>query len=236
MKILILTDNSLSHDLGNSLREKYGGIEIFQSPNGRLTDVPRLNIKESTAHVIENYGLVISIHCKQLFPEVLVRCVRCVNVHPGYNPHNRGWFPQVFSILNGLPMGVTIHEIDDELDHGPIIAQREYVMKSWDTSGSIYSRIMNIEREMVLEHFESIVEGSYSTHSPPIEGNLNLKRDFDELRELNMDQEGTFRDFLNQLRALTHNEFRNAFFIDEAGEKVFVRVVLEHDKSDNSRS
>ena len=231
MKTLILTDNDFSFQLSTDLSEQYDGIDICQSPHGPLTDVRRLDVKENTVHIIENYGLVISIHSRQLFPAPLVRGVRCVNVHPGFNPHNRGWFPQIFSILNGLPMGVTIHEMDEKIDHGPIIAQRKYEIKSWDTSGSIYLQIMKIEREMVLENFDSILEGSYVAYPPSFEGNINLKRDFDQLRELDMDREGTFRNFLDHLRALTHDEFRNAFYIDDSGEKVFVRVILEPEHS-----
>lgn len=70
---------------------------------------------------------------------------------------------------------MTIHEIDDQLDHGPIIAQRECAIESWDSSGSVYARLMDIERELVLEHFDAIRDGSYTAKSPATEGNLNLK-------------------------------------------------------------
>jgi len=81
-----------------------------------------LNLKnnDNVKFILENYDLVLSIHCKQLFPPILVENVKCINVHPGYNPINRGWFPQVFSIINDLPIGATIHEIDNELDNGKI--------------------------------------------------------------------------------------------------------------------
>ncbi len=46
----------------------------------------------------------------------------CVNDR--VSTHNRGWFPQAFSIIDGQKVGVTIHEIDDQLNHGPIIAQQ----------------------------------------------------------------------------------------------------------------
>ena len=78
-----------------------------------------------------NY-LIISLHCKQLFPKGLISTVKCINVHPGLNPHNRGWYPQVFSIINKRPLGATIHEIDEELDHGDVIAQKEVPVFSWD--------------------------------------------------------------------------------------------------------
>jgi methionyl-tRNA formyltransferase len=177
--------------------------------------------------VISTYGLVLSIHCKQIFPKELVRGIRCVNIHPGLNPYNRGWFPQVFSIINGLPSGVTIHEIDEELDHGPIITQREYKIESWDTSGSAYAKIMALERELVLEWFTAIRDRKYKATPPRHEGNLNLKRDFDKLRQIDLNQQGTFGAFINRLRALTHDDFRNAYFIDTSGVRVFVRINLD---------
>src|SRR5262249_17417629 len=120
-----------------------------------------------------------------------------------------------------------IHEIDDQLDHGPIIAQRECPIEPWDSSGSVYARLMAIERELGVEHFAAGRDGSYTTEPPPIEGSLNLKKDLEELRQLDLNEHGTFGDFLNRLRALTHDDFRNAWFVDASGRKVFVRVVLE---------
>ena len=134
---------------------------------------------------------------------------------------------QVFSIINGLPAGVTIHEIDEKLDHGPIIVQKEYKIEPWDTSGSAYAKIMEIEKELVLEHFPSIMEGTYQAIPPVNEGNINYKKDFEQLKFLDLNEVGTFRDFLNRLRALSHNDYRNAYFIDQSGSKIFVRVIFD---------
>ncbi len=82
-------------------------------------------LKECDNSFFDKYILFISLHCKQIFPQRLTDNYRCINIHPGYNPYNRGWFPQVFSILNKNTAGVTIHEIDQELDHGPIIYQEK---------------------------------------------------------------------------------------------------------------
>lgn len=90
---------------------------------------------------------------------------------------------------------------------------------------------MDIERELVLEQFAAIRDGSYKAKPPAIEGNLNLKKDFERLRHLNLNEQGTFGDFLNRLRALTHDDFRNAWFVDASGRKVFVRIVLEPEEA-----
>ncbi|BBX74733.1 hypothetical protein MSHI_26390 [Mycobacterium shinjukuense] len=224
---MILTDNVHAHALAVELQARHGGIDVYQTPHGRLPDVPRIDINERVAEIVERYDLVMSLHCKQRFPAGLLDRIRCVNVHPGFNPYNRGWYPQVFSIINGLQAGVTIHEMDDQLDHGPIIAQKECAIESWDSSGSVYARLMEIERELVLEHFAALRDGSYQAKPPAVEGNLNLKKDFERLRHLDLNEHGTFGDFLNRLRALTHDGYRNAWFVDASGRKVFVRVVLE---------
>lgn len=226
-KTLVLTDNSHAHELAGDLNQLYGDIDVYQSPKGTLVGAPCLHVRDQESMIIDKYNLVLSIHCKQIFPPELVDGVRCVNVHPGLNPYNRGWFPQVFSIINGLPSGVTIHEIDNELDHGSIIAQREYKIQSWDTSGSAYAKIINIERELVLEHYTAIRDQTYKAVAPEKEGNLNYKKDFDRLKHIDLGQQGTFGEFIDRLRALTHDDFCNAYFIDASGNKVFVRISLE---------
>ena len=36
-----------------------------------------------------NYDLIFSIHCKQIFPFDLINHLKCLNVHPGFNPINK---------------------------------------------------------------------------------------------------------------------------------------------------
>jgi methionyl-tRNA formyltransferase len=229
MRSLILTDNAFALEMSRELANRFGDIDIRQSRGGTLQDLPVIDARRDIDRIIRDYGLVISIHCRQFFPASLVNAVRCVNVHPGFNPSNRGWFPQIFSLINGKPAGVTIHEMDEQLDHGPIIVQEEVQLRRWDTSGSAYRRIMLAERRLLMANFPMIRDGTYETYSPG-EGNLNTKEDFERLKRIDLNETGTFADFLNRLRALTHNEVRNAYFDDDSGQKVFVRVILEPEK------
>jgi dTDP-4-amino-4,6-dideoxyglucose formyltransferase len=226
MKTLVLTDNAYALALAQELNARFLDVDVFQSPGGCLADVPILNVKLQFSQIIETFDLVVSIHCRQMFPSVLFNRVRCVNVHPGYNPYNRGWYPQVFSIINGLPCGVTIHEIDAELDHGPIIIQRECHIDPWDTSESVYKKLMKMEYELVMENFEAIRAGNYSAAPPGSSGNLNLRKDFESLRLLNLDEVGTLDSLLRRLKALSHGDFRNAYFLTESGDRVFVKLDL----------
>lgn len=183
-------------------------------------------IKDEVDSLITENDLIISLHCKQLFPAKLVNSVRCVNVHPGLNPFNRGWYPQVFSIINGLPSGVTIHEMDEELDHGPIIVQQEIPISESDTSLTVYNRILDAEIVLLMEHLPTIIEGKYNTMIPE-EGNLNLRADFDKICELDLSEVDTFENHIKKLRALSHGEFANAFYRDKNGNKIYISVNIK---------
>ena len=195
--------------------------------------VKAYKVKEVGAELAANHDLVISIHCKQLFPPELVNGTKCLNVHPGLNPYNRGWYPQVFAIMNGMPHGATIHEIDVELDHGPIIDQKEVEIHPDDTSLTVYNRVLEAELDLLRKNLGQILEGTYATFQPESEGNLNMIKDFRELLKLDLAEQGDMRHFINKFRALTHGQYKNAYFVDpETGDKIYVSINLERRKDE----
>jgi methionyl-tRNA formyltransferase len=191
--------------------------------------LPEVDINATASLLAGEYGLIVSLHCRQIFGAEVLEKLRCVNVHPGLNPHNRGWYPHVFSIINGEKAGVTIHEMDERLDHGPIIVQQECPIFRWDTSGSVYGRLLHLEKELLLEHFPAIRDGNYSAASPHEDGNVNTRKDYEDLRRLHLEEMSTYGEVLDRLRALTHGEYKNAFFLDDDGKRVYVRVLLERE-------
>ncbi len=151
IRAIIITDNIIQYERFKRLIIDKGRkdltVKFCHSPiRSALWDhsdaIEVIDVKKDTARIAANFDLVISIHCLQLFPKNLVNSVRCINIHPGYNPINRGWYPQVFSIINNLPIGATIHEMDEELDHGPIIARKMVQKFDWDTSLTLYDRVL----------------------------------------------------------------------------------------------
>ena len=213
--------------MATELKVKYNRIKIFQSPRGKLDSVPKIDLIKQTPFIISNFDFILSIHCKQIFPPCLFKEITCVNVHPGYNPYNKGWYPHIFSMINGLPSGVTIHEITEEIDNGPIIYQKEYKIKSWDTSTSVYENIKKIERNLLFKYFTNLRDKKYKTYSPKTYGNYNKKQSFDKLVKINLDKCASFREFINILRALSHKNYKNAYFIDENKNKVFIDISLK---------
>lgn len=234
-RILFVSDNRfLIEKIHKMVDDRTDMICTFVRTGGNVgsymscpTDMASINIKTDYASLMGKYDLIFSIHCMQIFPAALVSSVRCINVHPGYNPFNRGWYPQVFGIINNKPCGATIHEMDAELDHGGIIAQREVEVLPWDNSRTVYDKVLATEIVLLKENLDSIVNGSYSVYEPAIEGNVNTKKDYRELCQLDLNEVIRVGDFVNRLRALSHPPYKNAYFITEDGVKVSVSIEME---------
>lgn len=238
-KILIISDNPfLCHQFIEITRDIiYAEFNFefacspFSNPlNFQPVKISQLDLNDAVSinYILENFAKVFSIHCKQIFPKGLVNAIKCINVHPGYNPTNRGWYPQVFSIIYDLPIGATIHEIDEQLDNGGIIVRAKVQKYLADTSETLYNRILEKEVELLNIHLHDILIDNYDVIIPEKEGNLFLKRDFNNLLEIDLDESVRAGDLINRLRALTHGKFNNAYFVDkENGDKIFIGIQLK---------
>lgn len=238
MYIMVLTDNEFIYDKFNLLINdslyKNDKFDFFYSPKNLNFNIKynnsnsfkEISINEKLDDIIQKYDLVLSLHCKQIFPVKLVKSLRCINIHPGLNPYNRGYYPQVFSLLNKFPIGVTIHEMDELLDHGPVIVQEEVKINDWDTSYDVYKKIQDKEIELLTNQLRSIIDGNYNTTTTQ-EGNINMKKDFDELCEVDLDKTVTYREAIDYLRAMTFNGYNNAYFYDQYGNKIYIEIRLK---------
>ncbi|PKP05676.1 MAG: hypothetical protein CVU10_10010 [Bacteroidetes bacterium HGW-Bacteroidetes-5] len=241
-KVLIIIDNIIQYDRFKNVIKQKGRkdvkfifkhspikSDIWNHPDFKDLIFSQIDVKKEYDYIIQNFNLIISVHCFQLFPSELVKKIRCINIHPGYNPINRGWYPQVFSIVHNLPIGATIHEIDEKLDHGSIIARKFVNKYIWDTSFSIYNRVLNAEIELFEEFFDLIIDSNYKIINPENEGNIFLKKDFYELCKIDLEERGTFLDFYNKLRALSHGKYKNAWFEDPiSGKRIFLKLEIDY--------
>ena len=105
MKICVITDNLFLYNefkrIICSYDKSYKFDFFYSEINKRYTENQKdnmhfkpINLKKQTEEFFDSYDLFLSLHCKQLFPDELVLNHRCINIHPGLNPYNRGWFPQ----------------------------------------------------------------------------------------------------------------------------------------------
>ncbi len=186
-----------------------------------------INLKDKDVcdRIIQSYQIVFSLHCKQIFPTNLVEKLTCINIHPGFNPYNRGWYSQVFSIINKKPTGATIHLIDKDIDHGAIIYQEMIETYITDTSLDVYERIIKLEKNLISKYLENIINGTYQIRLPNQNGNYNSLQDFKDLCSLDLESIGTLEQHIDLLRSLTHGNFKNGFIVKD-GTKIYINIKL----------
>lgn len=175
-------------------------------------------------NLINNCDLVISAHCKKIFPRILVESIRCVNIHPGYNPINRGWFPQVFSMINQQTAGATVHIMNSSVDAGPVIAQGKVSIEFHENSFDVYRKIIALEKELFQNNLSKIMDFDFAGMETE-EGNYNSLSDFKSLCELDLNSQNTLEYHLRILKSLTFPGFQNGF-VRLNGRKYFVEVKI----------
>jgi len=148
----------------------------------------------------------------------------CLNLHPSYLPYNRGANPNVWSIVNDTPAGVTLHRMDESIDTGEILAQRRIEKRFSDTGKSLHQRLEDTQVELFKKAWPAIVadEISGETQSQNA-GTYARTEDFEELCQLDPDETVRVNEFLDRLRALTFPPYDNAR-IDIDGETYYVEI------------
>lgn len=87
--------------------------------------IKKLSSLKPDLFIVVAYGLILP-------PEVLnVPSNGCINIHPSLLPKYRGASPIQETIINGdKKTGTTLMLMDEKMDHGPILAQRELEIRN----------------------------------------------------------------------------------------------------------
>jgi methionyl-tRNA formyltransferase len=150
----------------------------------------------------------------------------CINLHPALLPHNRGRFPNIWSIVSKTPAGVTIHYIDEGIDTGDVIAQKEVPVEVTDTGASLYRRLEIEGLELFKATWPAIQAGTAS-RSPQAagSGSYHRARDVESIDEIDLQKSYRAEDLINVIRARTFPPHRGAYFMHE-GRKIYLRLEL----------
>jgi phosphoribosylglycinamide formyltransferase 1 len=85
---------------------------------------------------------------------------RIINVHPALLPAFKGLHAQRQALEYGVKItGVTVHFVDQEVDHGPIIAQGAVAVDPDDTEATLAERIRRVEHELYPLAIQLFAEG-----------------------------------------------------------------------------
>lgn len=150
----------------------------------------------------------------------------CINVHPAFLPYNRGAYPNVWSIVEGTPAGVTIHYIDEGIDTGDIIVQREVPVEPFDTGETLYRRLEREAVSLFREAWPDIRAGNIArVPQDRGQGTSHRVMDVNQIDEIDPEAEYRAKELIDILRARTFPPHPGAY-IRVGNRKVFLRLSL----------
>jgi len=115
-------------------------------------------------HLLEEEGIeyvLLAGYMRVLGPSV-VRAFegRVLNVHPALLPA----FPGAHSVRDALAWGValtgvTVHLVDEQVDHGPIVLQEAVPVLEDDDESTLHARIQEVEHRLFPRAARLLIEG-----------------------------------------------------------------------------
>ena len=130
---------------------EWGDYESRNDFSGALADV----VESSGAKgvVLAGFMRILSPSFVDRFPD------RILNIHPSLLPSFPGAHPVELALEHGVKVtGVTVHLVDELVDHGPIVAQRPVEVLEDDTPETLHERIQVVEHQLYPEVVAAFVE------------------------------------------------------------------------------
>jgi formyltetrahydrofolate-dependent phosphoribosylglycinamide formyltransferase len=107
-------------------------------------------------------ALVLAGFMRILAPEAMHRFPdRIINVHPALLPAFPGAHAVPQALEHGVKVtGVTIHFVDEQVDHGPIIVQEPVAVLPDDDEATLHARLQEVEHRLLPQVVDALGRGS----------------------------------------------------------------------------
>ena len=142
------------------------GIEVDQPEKLRTEEQrARLAARAPDVLVVAAYGL--------LLPPAVLALPRlgCINIHASLLPRWRGAAPIHRAIEAGdAQTGITIMQMDEGLDTGPMLLRRVLPIAADDTTASLHDRLAALGGECIVEALGALAGGGLAATPQPAEG------------------------------------------------------------------
>jgi methionyl-tRNA formyltransferase len=128
------------------------GLEVFQPDRIRQPEsVERLRRIGPELIVVAAYGQIVPASVLEIPSR------GSINVHASLLPRWRGAAPVARALLSGDALtGVTIMLMDDQLDHGPILAQAEVPIEPGECTPTLTDRLARRGADLLLETLQRL--------------------------------------------------------------------------------
>ncbi|MFA6379382.1 MAG: phosphoribosylglycinamide formyltransferase [Candidatus Omnitrophota bacterium] len=145
---VVVSDNKEAFALTRALKAGIPTVVVDPKAFKDRTAMDRAIIKELKAFHVD--FVVLAGYMRILSPD-FVKTFRhkILNIHPALLPSFKGAHAIKDAFTSGVSStGVTVHLVDEKVDHGPVIAQEALKIKKADTLKTLEARIHRLEHAM----------------------------------------------------------------------------------------
>lgn len=131
-------------------------VKKFALAQGLHVEQPKKIKTDETKELFASYNAEVAVVVAygRILPAEYLRAPRrgCINVHFSLLPLYRGAAPANWAIVNGeTKTGVTTMFIEEELDSGPILLQREALIGEMETAPELMQRFSEVGAELLSQ-------------------------------------------------------------------------------------
>jgi methionyl-tRNA formyltransferase len=132
------------------------GLSVIQPRSARTGE-----LRDALAATGAELAVVVA-YGKILPPPVLAALPRgCINVHGSLLPKYRGAAPVQWAVIRGeRETGVSIMQLDEGMDTGPVFLERRVAIDPDETAGELLARLAPIGAAALLEAIAAITSGT----------------------------------------------------------------------------
>jgi methionyl-tRNA formyltransferase len=137
--------------------------------------------------------LLVSYGYRHILRENVLKLLpnSAINLHISYLPWNRGSDPNLWSILENSPKGITIHFIDEGVDTGDVLFQKQIDFELDDhTLRSSYYLLQKEMQQLFKDHWHEIKSGKFQPIKQSKGGSHHYKKDFKLIVDMLLDIHG----------------------------------------------
>lgn len=122
-------------------------VDVFQPENVNSPEaIERLDDWAPDVVVVAAYGQILKPDVLDLPPH------GCINIHASLLPRFRGAAPINWAIAEGeQETGVTIMEMDEGLDTGPMLLKKKTLIGPLETAGELHDRLATMGAELIVD-------------------------------------------------------------------------------------
>ena len=197
------------------------GIKVFQPTK----------IREDYKEILDvNPDLIVTCAYGQIIPKEIIDLPKygCINIHASLLPEYRGGAPIHHAVIDGKDKtGITIMYMNEKMDEGDILYQKEIDILDSDNTSSMFDKLSALGSEMIKEFIPKLLNGEIT----PIKQDeskatyaYNISKEDEKI-----DFNDSSRNVFNKIRGLSDVPGAYAF-LDNKRVKIFKSRIGDNNK------